>query len=50
MESRIKNDKSQLTSKSKVYNLPEQLTLTLEEKLLPTMYIKNSGGSANEKV
>lgn len=50
MKSRIKNDKSQLTSKPKVYNLPEQLTLTLEEKLLPTMYIKNSGVSAKLKV
>ena len=36
MKSRIKNDKSQLTSKPKVYNQPEQLKLTLEEKLLPT--------------
>lgn len=31
MKSRIKNDKSQLTSKSKNYNIPKQLTLTLEE-------------------
>lgn len=31
MKSRIKNDKSQLTSKPKNYNLPKQLTLTLEE-------------------
>jgi DNA adenine methylase len=31
MKSRIKNDKSQLTSKQKSYNLPKQLTLTLEE-------------------
>jgi len=34
MKSRIKNEKSQLTSKPKVYNLPEQLTLKLEEKSL----------------
>lgn len=32
MKSRIKNDKSQLTSKPKVYDLPEQLLLKLEEK------------------
>lgn len=32
MKSRIENDKSQLTSKSKKYNLQEQLALTLEEK------------------
>ncbi len=50
MKSRIKNDKSQLTSKPKVYNLPKQLILTLEEKLLPTIYIKNSGVSAKLKV
>lgn len=31
MKSRIKNNKSQLTSKPKNYNLPKQLTLTLEE-------------------
>jgi DNA adenine methylase len=31
MKSRIKNDKSQLTSKPKNYDLPKQLTLTLEE-------------------
>ncbi len=40
MKSRIKNEKSQLTSKPKIYHLPEQLTLTLEEKLMPIMYIK----------
>jgi len=32
MKSRIKNDKSQLTSKPKEYDLPEQLQLKLEEK------------------
>lgn len=32
MKSRIKNDKSQLTSKPKVYHFPEQLLLKLEEK------------------
>jgi DNA adenine methylase len=32
MKSRIKNDKSQLTSKPKVYDFPEQLLLKLEEK------------------
>ena len=32
MKSRIKNDKSQLTSKPIGYNLPEQLILNLEEK------------------
>ena len=32
MKSRIKNDKSQLTSKVKVYDFPEQLLLKLEEK------------------
>jgi DNA adenine methylase len=31
MKSRIKNNKSQLTSEPKNYNIPEQLTLTLEE-------------------
>lgn len=31
MKSRIKDDKSQLTSKPKNYNIPKQLTLTLEE-------------------
>lgn len=35
MKSRIKNEKSLLTSKPKAYNIPKQLTLTLEEKLLP---------------
>lgn len=40
MKLRIKNKKSQLTSKSNVYNLPEQLTLVLEEKQLSTMCIK----------
>lgn len=35
MKSRIKNEKSQLTSKPKVYNLPKQQVLILEEKLLP---------------
>lgn len=40
MKSRIKNEKSQLTSKPKVYNLPEQLTLKLEEKKFPVMYSK----------
>ena len=40
MKSRIKNEKSQLTSKPKVYNLPEQLTLLLEEKQMSAMYIK----------
>lgn len=40
MKSRIKNDKSQLTSKPKVYNLPEQLTLKLEEKKFHAMYSK----------
>lgn len=32
MKSRIKNDKSQLTSKPKIYDFPEQLLLKLEEK------------------
>ena len=50
MKSRIKNDKSQLTSEPKLYNSTEQLTLKLEEKLLPTPYIKNSGVSALSKV
>ena len=40
MKSRIKNEKSQLTSESKVYYLPEQLTLILEEKHMSTIYIK----------
>lgn len=50
MKSRIKNDKSQLTSKPKSYDSTEQLSLKLEEKLLPTPYIKNSGVSALSKV
>ncbi len=32
MKSRIENDKSQLTSEPKIYNLPEQLLLKLEEQ------------------
>jgi DNA adenine methylase len=40
MKSRIKNEKSQLTSKPKVYNLAEQLTLTLEEERMPIIYVK----------
>ena len=40
MKSRIENKKSQLTSVPKVYNLPEQLTLKLEEKNLSVMYPK----------
>lgn len=37
MKNRIKNEKSQLTSKPKVYNFAEQLTLAFEEKLLSTL-------------
>lgn len=32
MKARIASDESQLTSKSKEYNIPEQLTLALEKK------------------
>ncbi|MDD2345456.1 MAG: Dam family site-specific DNA-(adenine-N6)-methyltransferase, partial [Bacteroidales bacterium] len=34
MKSRIKNEKSQLTSKPKAYNLPEQLSFAFEEKTI----------------
>ncbi|NJX14946.1 Dam family site-specific DNA-(adenine-N6)-methyltransferase [Tamlana crocina] len=34
MKSRIKNDKSQLTSKPKKYDFPEQMLLKLEEKIV----------------
>ena len=40
MKSRIKNDKSQLTSKPKNYNLPKQLTLTLEESRFANIVYK----------
>lgn len=36
MKSRIKNDKSQLTSKPKTYAFPEQILLKLEEKTIIT--------------
>lgn len=42
MKSRIKNDKSQLTSKSKVYDFPEQLLLKLEEKTVAKRGYKDS--------
>lgn len=40
MKSRIKNDKSQLTSKPKEYDLPEQLQLKLEEKTVANSVYK----------
>jgi DNA adenine methylase len=42
MESRIKNNKSQLTSKSKDHNLHEQLSLNLEEKTVANSKIPAS--------
>ncbi|MGB0878969.1 MAG: DNA adenine methylase [Polaribacter sp.] len=47
MKFRIRNDKSQLTSKPKVYSLSKQLSLKFEEKMWATkMYIKNREVSA----
>lgn len=44
MKSRIKNNKSQLTSKPKVYHFPEQLLLKLEEKTVANNIYKTLGG------
>lgn len=40
MKSRVKNKKSQLTSKPKIYHLPEQLILKLEEKTVANETIR----------
>jgi len=41
MKSRIASNESQLTSKPKEYNIPEQLTLALEEQKRLTMHMKS---------